>query len=101
MSDAWDERKKALEEEYFRRQEREAIAGLQRQQQATEKKVCPDCGCDLSEERLQDARVNRCATCGGVWVSADDLQRLLESDRRSGLARWFRRHGKNSSKREV
>ena len=101
MSNAWEERKKALEEEYFRRKDREAIAGLRRQEQAATQKNCPDCGRELCEERFQNAQLLRCRGCGGVWVSEDALAEIVKDDRRAGLTRWIQRHLKNSSKREV
>ena len=42
---------------------------------------CPGCGGRLTPVRLQAAEVDRCASCGGAWLDALDVQVLLGTRR--------------------
>lgn len=94
MSDAWDDRKKAMEEDYFRRKEQETIEKL-RAQMATEQQAkeaaaaalqCPRCDGTLAEITVEDTQVDRCDKCHGIWLDAGELERLTK--REGG---WFSR----------
>lgn len=37
---------------------------------------CPKCGSELSEISYREQRVDRCETCGGVWLDAGELEAL-------------------------
>ena len=94
MSDAWDDRKKSLEEEYFRRQEQEAIEKLRAEREAEAARAaalkCPRCDGILSEMSYEDVLVDRCGSCHGVWLDAGELERLTEREERtSWLGRLF------------
>jgi hypothetical protein len=94
MSDAWDDRKKSLEEEYFRRQEQEAIEKLRAQREAEAARAaalkCPRCDGVLAEISYEDVLVDRCESCHGVWLDAGELERLTEREERtSWLGRLF------------
>ena len=81
MSDAWDDRKKALEEDYFRRKELEAIEKLraqrmaeeQAQQSAASALQCPRCDGTLEEITYEEVLIDRCNKCGGVWLDPGEL----------------------------
>lgn len=95
MSDAWDDRKKAMEEDYFRRKEQETIEKLRAQmtaeQQAKEAGAaalqCPRCDGRLVEITFEQVQVDRCDKCGGVWLDAGELESLTK---REGGG-WFSR----------
>ena len=95
MSNPLDDRKRGLEEEYFRRKEREAIEKLRAQiavgQQAKESGAssmqCPRCGGALKEVTVEEVQIDSCGNCGGVWLDAGELERLRK--RESGG--WFSR----------
>jgi hypothetical protein len=94
MSDAWDDRKKSLEEEYFRRQEQEAIEKLRAEREAEAARAaalkCPRCDGVLAEISYEDVLVDRCESCHGVWLDAGELERLTEREERtSWLGRLF------------
>ncbi|HXG91524.1 MAG TPA: zf-TFIIB domain-containing protein [Blastocatellia bacterium] len=93
MSDIWDDRKKSLEEEYFRRQEQEAIARMrakreaERLQREAEGKVlaCPKCDGSLVEINYENIMIDRCDKCNGVWLDAGELEQLSKREESSGF----------------
>jgi Zn-finger nucleic acid-binding protein len=99
MSDAWDDRKKALEEDYFRRKEQEAIEKLRAQRMAEEQAQqsaapalqCPRCDGTLEEITYEEVLIDRCNKCGGVWLDAGELEHLTVQDEGGGvLGRWWK-----------
>lgn len=88
MSDTWDERKKSLEEEYFRRKEQEAIEKLRAQRaeegQAAAALQCPKCDGTLVVVVYEDVRIDRCNKCNGVWLDAGELEQLTQQEKHHG-----------------
>jgi Zn-finger nucleic acid-binding protein len=97
MSDAWDDRKKAMEEDYFRRKEQETIEKLRAQmtaeQQAKEAVAatlqCPRCEGRLMEITFEQIQVDRCDKCGGVWLDAGELESLTKREGGGWLGRLW------------
>ena len=99
MSKIWDEREKSLEEEYFRRKERELIERL-RAKRAEEEGGreaprpainCPKCDGVLVEITHEGVQIERCEKCNGVWLDAGELERLTSQDEHHGwLSRMWR-----------
>ena len=93
MSEIFDERRRALEDEYIRRHERETLDKL-RERLAAEAEAagreparqCPLGHGMLVEVRRDEVVIDRCDTCGGVWLDAGELEQLTK--RASG---WFSR----------
>ncbi|MBC7929630.1 MAG: zf-TFIIB domain-containing protein [Rubrivivax sp.] len=87
MSDSFDKRRKGLEEEYVRRMDREALDKLRREmaEEATVKgqpaaRQCPLGHGALAEVRQDEVVIDRCDTCGGVWLDAGELELLTERE---------------------
>lgn len=84
MSDAFDDRRKGLEEEYFHRKNQEAIEKLRAQMKAsaaakaaaTAAMQCPRCDGTLTETKVDDVSIDRCDKCGGVWLDSGELEQL-------------------------
>ena len=101
MSDSFDDRRKALEEEYFRRKEQESLEKLRQQMQAETANreadaasfKCPKDGGVLAQVAFEGVQIDRCATCGGVWLDAGELEQLTKHEE-SG---WFKRLRHNFS----
>ena len=90
MSNAWDEREKALEGEYFRRRDQELIAKLKAKitaEQKTQNYKCPKCDGSLSTGNFENIQVEICDKCGGVWLDAGELQLIVNQ----GEDGWFKR----------
>jgi uncharacterized protein len=80
------------EDEYFAKQElerRKKWAVEQAAKRSTEEKEqlkklhwmkCPKCGNDLAEIELHGVKVDQCASCGGVFLDAGELDQLEKHD---------------------
>ena len=98
MADAWEERKKGQEEEYFHRKEKEALAKTREKAEAEERQRrkeasfmrCPKCGDQLAEITFQDIQVDRCNGCQGVWLDPGELERLTQKEGQSWVAKLWR-----------
>ena len=96
MSDIFEERRRGLEEEYFRRKDKES---LQRLREAIREEArthgdqpvtmsCPRCTGKLHSEVYDEVNIDRCDTCGGIWLDAGELEQIIGEESSSG--RWFR-----------
>lgn len=91
-----DDRGKALENEYFRRQEQELIEKM-RAKLASEAKdashlECPKCDGKLVETDYENIKMDVCNKCHGVWLDAGELAHVLEKDKTSESSEsWFGR----------
>jgi hypothetical protein len=84
------------EEEFVARQEAKdlELRRLKREQAAAEAarqerwRTCPG-GCEtkLKEEAFRDIMIDRCPTCGGVWLDPGELEKLSGQD--SSLVQHF------------
>lgn len=90
MTDLWDERKKALENQYFYKEEQEKIEKLR--QETREQLIrshcrnrCPKCGDEIQPMTFRDVPLDKCPGCGGIWLGPKDLKTLAEKDHRT----WF------------
>ncbi|MBX3166697.1 MAG: zf-TFIIB domain-containing protein [Candidatus Eremiobacteraeota bacterium] len=82
------------EDEYFRKLDEARIAAGKRRT-LTRKMVCrredrPVDGCELEPVQLLGMEVDRCATCGGVWFDAHEVEELRRSEKKQpGLLQRF------------
>ncbi len=84
------------EDEYFARQElerRKKWAKEKEQNMAAGEKErlkqlhymkCPKCGMDLSAIELQGVKVDQCASCGGIFFDAGEVEQLLSHEKGQG-----------------
>ena len=88
MGDAFDERRRGLEEEYFHRKNKEAIEKLRAKIKIAEAAKaagassmrCPRCDGTLKESSLKDALIDTCEKCGGVWLDSGELEKLTKNE---------------------
>jgi Zn-finger nucleic acid-binding protein len=99
MSNSLEERGRALEEEYFRRKEREAIEKLRAKMTEAERAKaaeasalrCPKCDSVL-EGVIHDAvEIDICNTCGGAWLDAGELEQLSKRETGGWLSNLWRK----------
>ena len=94
MTDAWEERKKALENQYFYNLEKELLDKIKNN---TEEKIiqkycrnrCPKCGDMIKPMTFRDVPLDKCQGCGGIWLGPNDLSILAEKDHRTWFDKWF------------
>ncbi|BCR05230.1 hypothetical protein DESUT3_22990 [Desulfuromonas versatilis] len=99
MTNAWEERKKALENQYFYNLEKEQIEQLKKE--AREKLTremcrnrCPKCGDAIQAMEFRGVPLDKCPSCGGVWLGPRDLTMLAEKDHRTWFDKWFKQEQK-------
>lgn len=95
MTDIWKEREKALENEYFYKLEKEQIEKLR--SDSKERLIrelchnrCPKCGEPVQPITFRGVPLDKCPSCGGVWLGPRDLQILAEKDHRTWFDHWFK-----------
>ncbi len=97
MSIELDERGRALENEYFRRQEQELIQKLKTKiagenQTNTSERDCPKCDGKLVETDYENIKIDVCNNCHGVWLDAGEMAQILQKDEDAGGGGgWFGR----------
>lgn len=97
MSNGMDERRKGLEEEYFRRKDQEAIEKLREKMRvAAEAKAagtssmkCPRCDGTLQESVFEGVSIDTCDKCGGVWLDSGELEQLTTKESSGWLGRLW------------
>lgn len=87
-----EDRARALENEYFRRKEKELIEKLKGHlavENAQEIGLsCPRCDGKLMEADYQHIKIDVCNKCHGVWFDAGELAQVIDKDKEGG---WFSR----------
>jgi hypothetical protein len=85
------------EQEYFHKQEMERLKRLReehRAKQAVEEAQrqkelhfmhCPKCGSPLETTGLEEVEVDICPGCGGVFLDAGELDKIVEGRNRGGF----------------
>ncbi|HXG51723.1 MAG TPA: zf-TFIIB domain-containing protein [candidate division Zixibacteria bacterium] len=98
MADKWDERKKAKEDEYFIKKERELLEKLKQKQAQTKAEAdppgrmrCPKCGERLKERSFQKILIDQCSGCGGIWLDAGELEQVAGREEESWLGKFWKR----------
>jgi ribosomal protein L37AE/L43A len=101
VANKWDERKKAKEDEYFVKRERELLDKLKLKQQAEVKEAakkaaymrCPKCGEPLKERSFQKIEIDQCTGCNGIWLDAGELEQVAEKENASWLGKFWQKNG--------
>ena len=101
MANKWDERKKAQEDEYFVKKERELLEKMRAKQQAESQEAaqkassmkCPKCGQPLRERSFQKIVIDQCTGCNGIWLDAGELEQVAEKEEGSWLGKFWAKNG--------
>lgn len=95
MTNKWEEREKALENQYIYNEEKKKVE--QMRESAREEIIhaychnrCPKCGAAIAAMTFRGVPLDKCPDCGGVWLGPNDLQILAEKDHRSWFDKWFK-----------
>jgi uncharacterized protein len=98
MSEIFDDRRRGLEEEYIRRKDREALDRLREQMKAeaeaagrAPERLCPLGHGALAEIKQDEVVIDRCDTCGGIWLDAGELELLTRREEGGWLGRFRKR----------
>jgi hypothetical protein len=98
VANKWDERKKAQEDEYFVKKERELLAKLKAKQESEAKEAqkafhmrCPKCGAALKERSFQKIQIDQCTACNGIWLDAGELEAVAAREDESWLGKFWKK----------
>lgn len=99
MANKWDERKKALEDEYFVKKEKELIQKLKSKQTSEAEKAvkatchmrCPKCGKPLKERHFQKITLDQCTGCHRVGLDSGELDQVARKEKGSWLGKLWQR----------
>jgi Zn-finger nucleic acid-binding protein len=88
-----EDRAHALENEYFRKREKELIEKMKAKLEAEKKAVssmsCPKCEGKLIETDYEKIKIDVCNKCHGVWLDAGELAELIHKDEGGWLNKLF------------
>jgi hypothetical protein len=89
-----EERKTALEEEYFHRQEKELIekmkAKLAAEQAEASGVECPKCDGHLTPSKFDAIEIDVCNKCGGVWLDPGELTQIAHHEEGGWFGKLFK-----------
>lgn len=89
MSNAWDDMKRAKENEYFERKNQEALTRLHAKK-AEKPRLSPITGEPMEQVAIHGVVVDRCAKSGGIWLDAGELEELILRTKEDEHAQnWF------------
>jgi hypothetical protein len=94
MTDIRDGKMKSTEDEYFHRQDQEALRKLREKMAVAEaakaagssSMQCPRCDGTLTESMFESVAIDTCDKCGGVWLDSGELEQLTKHE-----GGWFGR----------
>lgn len=93
MSNPIDERGRSLEDEYFRRQEKELIEKMRAKMAARNAAAaalkCPKCEGTLVEVEFEGVQIDLCDACGGAWFDRGEFRTLVKKEPGSWLERLW------------
>lgn len=92
MSDSWQDRERALEDGYFIQKDHELIAKMRSRISAAahpEGYACPKCDGELHTGNFEEVQIDVCDKCGGVWLDAGEMQRILRKVDKTWIERLF------------
>ncbi|NBW39661.1 hypothetical protein EBR25_01520 [bacterium] len=79
MSDSLDERRKALENDYFQKKNQEALERIAHRQEDQEKRKSPITGEPLEQITIMGVIVDQCPSSKGIWLDAGELEQILSA----------------------
>ena len=76
------------EDEWFARHEEELLRQARRKRQRADEEArqaqetaalpkCPKCASDLKEEDIAGVTIDRCVTCGGIFLDRGELEEIM------------------------
>jgi hypothetical protein len=82
VSNSWEDRKRAKEEEFFDKQNKEALSRIK--SETRKPRLSPVSGEPMEEVVIDGVTVDRCKTSGGIWLDAGELEEILKRSQARG-----------------
>jgi uncharacterized protein with PIN domain len=97
MSNPIDDRRRGMEDDYFRRKDQEAIEKLRAKMKVAEEAKaaglssmkCPRCDGSLKEINFEEVMIDTCDKCGGVWLDSGEFGQLTKKDQTGWFSRFW------------
>ena len=91
MTNAWDDMKKAKEDQYFMKKDKELLDKKHHELEMEEfkkhfKNHCPKCGEKLEEIPFHGVNIDKCPSCKGIWLDDGELDALANEEKAKS---WF------------
>jgi len=87
MSDSWNDMRRAKEEEFFERQNREAMERL-KSRSGSKPRLSPVSGEPMEQVTLMGVAIDRCPKSGGIWLDAGELELIIKAATESKESGW-------------
>lgn len=78
MTDSWDSRRKALEDDYFQKKNQEALSRISERQEE-KPRPSPITGEPMEQLTIMGVVVDRCPTSNGIWLDAGELEEIIHA----------------------
>lgn len=89
MSDTWDERRRAMEEQYFQNKNKEALSRI-KARETQKKRLSPITGEPMEELTVMGVIIDRCPKSGGIWLDAGELEQIIKTSKEAeGGENWL------------
>ena len=75
--DSWDERRKAKEDQFFEKANRDALARLQARE--SKPRLSPITGEPMEQLTFMGVTIDRCTTSGGIFLDAGELETIIRA----------------------
>lgn len=92
MNDSWDERRRAQEDQYFEKANKDALLRLKEKSGEGEPRVrlSPVTGKPMEQMTIMGVAIDRCRESGGVWLDSGELEEIISRSTGSNDAKtWF------------
>lgn len=95
MANSWDDMRRAKEESYFEKRNRESLERLRKKQTEEKPRPSPITGKPMVQENLNGVIIDRCPDSGGIWLDAGELEELInastsEAEGKNAVLDFFR-----------
>lgn len=77
-SKAWDDRRKAQEEEFFKKQNEAALKRIQ-EREAEKPRLSPISGKPMEQITYMGVVIDKCSESGGIWLDAGELEQIIDT----------------------
>ena len=78
MSESWNDMRRAKEEEFFDRQNREALERL-KTRSGSKPRLSPVTGEPMEQVSMMGVAIDRCPKSGGIWLDAGELELIIKA----------------------
>lgn len=90
MNDSWDKLRRAKEDEYFDKENKNALKRIRADD--SKPRLSPITGDPMEQVLIDGVTVDRCKTSGGIWLDAGELEEILKQSQAKGGVEgdWFK-----------